>query len=126
MGVKDDGAGRAGGSDLAEDDGVGVGIFDQLGGNAALFEEGADELGVAADVGAVGGDVWYGEEVGEFSEDGAIVILTPLARGRGGGIGLRGEEPAPGENKRDGTEHECHYTGGMDVPAIETPRRRLR
>lgn len=90
MGVDDDGAGGAGGLDLAVDDrGRALG-FEQAGGDAALFEDRLDGGGVAADVRGVFGQVGDRQEAEEFGDDGVLVLLAPLAGGEGGGVGLGG------------------------------------
>jgi hypothetical protein len=88
--VEDDGAGGAGSGQVAEDHGVGAGDAHQFGLHAALFEHARDGLGVALDVVAVAGDVGDGEQGEEFVDDGAFVLLPPLAGGARGGVILRG------------------------------------
>jgi hypothetical protein len=87
MGVEDDGAGRAGRAQFAKDDGrdgIGEpGCGEQLRLEAALAELREEEVGVAAEIGGVGGDVWNGDEVFE--------LLEELSLMRGGvGVGCLG------------------------------------
>ncbi len=88
VGVENQRTGSAGSADLAEDYRVRAEDRYKLGGDSALFEHLRDEVGVALNVGAIGGDVGDREEGDELVDDGSFMLLPPFV-GSLGGVFLR-------------------------------------
>src|SRR5690348_3307744 len=76
---------------------------EQLDAEAARFEHLLDQVGVASDVGSVGGDVGDGEELHKFADDFDFVGLAVLTDGGGGGLAGVGVCLVHGEGWRTGT-----------------------
>src|SRR5262249_15792265 len=87
--VENDSARRTGRSDLAEDYGVATRDCHQLRLHATFFHHLGDGCGIALDVGAVGGNVGYGQQSDKFVNDSPLVLLAPPARRNGRRVGRR-------------------------------------
>jgi hypothetical protein len=103
--VENDRPCRAGRPALAEDDGISAGHGDQAGREAPPGHHGRDRLRVALDVLLVARDVGNRQQRDELIDDGALVLLTPGARGGGRGVSLGHQHRRDEARQQDRSGH---------------------
>ena len=88
-------------------------ILEDPSGDAALLEHGLDQVGVAANVGPVGGDVGDGEECREFADNLRFVLNPPGADRRYDRLGRHGPREGGGAQDAGDRRGERPETGGL-------------